>query len=193
MEKWIISLIIGYLIGSIPVSYLLVRFVGGFDLRSRGSGNLGTTNVLRALGIKYAVLNYILDMLKGAVSFWIALALFGSPFGLVGGIAAVLGHCFSPFVGFKGGKGVAVASGMLLAADWRMLGILLLVQFAVLFVTRRMSAGSLSSAASAPIVAYFLGGTFPLFYASLLVGAFVIFQHRANIGRLIRGEEKPLF
>lgn len=193
MEKWIISLLIGYLMGSVPYSYILVRLVGGYDLRTKGSGNLGTTNVMRALGIGYAVINYILDMLKGAGSFWIAQAIFGAPFGLIGGIGATLGHCFSPFVNFKGGKGVAVASGMLLAADWRVLAILLVVQFGVLFFTRRMSAGSLSSAASAPVVAWLLHGVSPLFYTALFTGIFVIFQHRANIGRLLRKEEKPLF
>ncbi len=193
MEKWIISLIIGYALGSIPFSYILVRLVEGFDLRTKGSGNLGTTNVLRTLGFGYAVLNYVLDMLKGAVSFLIIRAIFGTPMDLVAGLGAIFGHCFSPFVDFKGGKGVAVASGLLLASDARMFLVLVVIQFVMLFMTRRMSAGSITSAACAPIIAWFFNGKTPIFYAILLAGAFVIFQHRANISRLLRGEEKPLF
>jgi len=181
-----------YLLGAIPTSYLVVRLVKGQDLRRLGSGNLGATNLYRTLGWKYAVPVGLFDLLKGAIP----VVVFGPRAGggelvpLLLGVAAMLGHVFSVFVGFRGGKGVATGAGIVLGLA--PLAFLAALGVWALVVARSgyVSLGSIVAAALLPILAYFLHPDqreLVWFLAGL--GVFVIVMHRANIRRLLAGTE----
>lgn len=187
--------VLAYLLGATPTSFWVGRAVYGVDLRTQGSGNLGATNTYRVLGAKAALPVALFDVFKG----WLPAALFARWAGvdeallwsLCFGAAAILGHVFSLWVGFKGGKGVATSAGVFLAlAPWAAL--ICLGAFAlVVRGTRMVSAGSITAGALlAPAVAFTpnRGGT-PLVLFSAALAAFVIWAHRANIGRILRGEE----
>lgn len=198
MKHPVVALLASWLIGSIPWAYLAGRLLKGVDLRTYGSGNLGTTNVLRLLGAPAAIVVYALDAAKGFVPALVFPALFDfAPHGgwaIACGLVAILGHVRPVFLGFKGGgKGVATASGVFfaltpLATFACLAGFLLL-----LATTRTMSLASLTGAAILPIgVALTHGVNSLVFGVSLGVAAFVYWTHRANIGRLRRGEEPKL-
>lgn len=184
-------LVLAYLLGSIPTSYLVGR-LRGIDLRHHGSGNLGATNAFRVLGWRSALPVMFLDVAKG----WFPTVLF--PFwdgaaplewALAYGAAAILGHVFSVFVGFRGGKGVATSGGVFLAlAPWAVL-IAFALWGVVVTLTRIVSLGSLLAAVVLPMAVYVTNE--PPFEVALSVGLalFVIYAHRANVRRLVRGEE----
>ena len=182
-----------YLVGATPTSYLVGR-MRGIDLRRHGSGNLGATNAFRVLGWKAALPVMLVDVAKG----WLPAALFplwdGAPaaeWALAYGAAAIIGHVFSIYVGFRGGKGVATSAGVFMAlAPWAVL-IGLIVWGVTVTLTRIVSLGSLLAAAVLPIAVYATGETLYELWLSIGLGAFVIYAHRANIRRLLRGEEKP--
>jgi glycerol-3-phosphate acyltransferase PlsY len=185
-------LTLSYLVGAIPTSYVVGRAIRGIDLREHGSRNLGATNLYRVLGWRYAVPVGLFDAAKGAVPVW----LLGPRvpqvelLPLYCGIAAVVGHVFSPFVGFKGGKGVATAAGVVLAlAPWALLATFVLWA-AVVRVTGYVSLASVISAALFPLAAYVLSGTRgPVLGAMALLALFIIWKHRANLRRLAQGTE----
>jgi glycerol-3-phosphate acyltransferase PlsY len=194
----LIALLAAWLIGSIPWAYLAGRFLKGVDLRTYGSGNLGTTNVFRLLGAPAAIGVYALDAAKGFLPVLLFPKLFGfDPHGgwvIACGLLAIFGHVRPVFLLLKGGgKGVATASGVFfaltpLATFASLLGFLLL-----LGTTRTMSLASLTGAAILPVgVALTHGVNSLVFGVSLGVAAFVYWTHRANIGRLRRGEEPKL-
>ncbi len=196
--RFAVALLSAWLIGSIPWAYLAGRLLKGVDLRTYGSGNLGTTNVLRLLGAPAAIVVYALDAAKGAVPVLLFPKLFdfapGSGWAIACGLFAILGHVRPAFLLLKGGgKGVATASGVFfaltpLATLASLAGLLLL-----LATTRTMSMASLTGAAILPIgVALTHGVRSLVFVVSLGVVAFVYWTHRANIGRLRRGEEPKL-
>jgi len=182
-----------YLIGSIPTSYVIGKTFHGIDLREHGSGNLGATNAFRILGVKWAVPVVILDVAKGFVPVWLFASLAGVGFGwtLAFGAAAIVGHMFSVFVGFKGGKGMATSAGVLLGlAPWAVLGSLI-VWCALTFSTGYVSLGSIVAAVAMPLLVVFTphaGGNALLWFATGLA-VVVVWAHRGNIGRLARGEE----
>jgi glycerol-3-phosphate acyltransferase PlsY len=185
-------LVLSYLTGAFPTSYLAGRLFKGIDLREHGSRNLGATNVYRLFGWKYAIPVALVDVAKGAVPVWSAGA-WGPDielFPLYCGIAAVVGHVFSVFVGFKGGKGVATASGVVLALAPKALLVSLVVWGALVWLTGYVSVGSVASAAVFPFAAYFLesarGGVLVI---EIALAAFLIWKHRANLQRLARGTE----
>jgi glycerol-3-phosphate acyltransferase PlsY len=186
---WVIA---SYLVGAIPTSYLTVRLLKGQDLRTLGSGNLGATNLYRVLGWKYALPVGIFDLLKGAVPvlFFAPLAGGGDRTALLLGLAAVVGHVFSVFAGFKGGKGVATGAGVVLGlAPWAFLAAL--VTWIVLVkASGYVSLASLGAALMLPPAVYVLHPERrPLIWLFAgLAGAIVVF-HRANIRRLLAGTE----
>ena len=196
------ALLLAYLIGSIPFSLILGRVVGGIDLREHGSKNVGATNVTRLLGWRWGAMALLLDAFKGlAPTLVIPRLVESAPVHLaVGcGVAAILGHMFSCFLKFKGGKGVATSLGVVsVLAPWGALAAL--GTFNVLFAWKRIvSLGSIVAAVVFAAVQMwvlspqpFAGSKWSLAAFSLAVPALVIFRHRANIGRLIRGEEKAL-
>lgn len=189
-----VALLVAYLCGSIPAAYLAGR-AHGVDLRKYGSGNLGATNVVRVLGAKVGALVFAFDVAKGALPVallprWVAVPrpdLWAIAFGL----AAILGHVRPVFLlGRGGGKGVATASGVFFALAPLPTLASLATFAAVLYATGYVSLGSLSGAVVLPLALLVtLGATSPLFLISSAVAAFVFWTHRANIGRLRRGEE----
>lgn len=187
-----ILLAAAYLLGGIPTSFLVARAVKGIDLREHGSGNLGATNAFRVLGWKPAVPIFIVDIAKG----WFPTAFFAAWDGATGmawtlayGVAAVLGHVFSPYFGFRGGKGVATGAGVFLALAPLAVAIGLTVWIALVATTGYVSLASITAAIVLPIAIVSFQGTGPIFWLSLALALFVLVSHRANIGRLLRGEE----
>ncbi|HSJ13678.1 MAG TPA: glycerol-3-phosphate 1-O-acyltransferase PlsY [Longimicrobiales bacterium] len=188
--SWLLVLA-AYLIGATPTSYIVGRS-RGIDLREHGSGNLGATNAYRVLGWKAATPIFILDIVKG----WLPTAFFplwdGRPapeWALLYGLAAIVGHVFSVFVGFRGGKGVATSAGVFLAlAPWAVLAGLLAWTL-IVYLTGYVSLASIVAALLLPALVVALHGVSAVFWLALALSAFVIYAHRANIRRLRRGEE----
>jgi len=185
----VIALIGGYLIGSIPFGLLLVRAAGGGDIRKVGSGNIGTTNVLRAGGKKLAAATLVLDAAKGFVPILLANMYWG------GGVAeqfaaagAFLGHCFPVWLRFHGGKGVATLIGIGFGLHWTIGLSVVVVWLLAARLSRISSLGGMSAAAAAPLAALAFGHREFLLVLGLLF-AIVLIRHRANIRRLIAGEE----
>ena len=181
-----------YLLGATPTAYLAGRLARGIDLREHGSRNLGATNVYRVLGWRWAIPVALVDIIKGAVP----VALFArwagmDPWGAVAlGIAAVLGHVFSPYMGFRGGKGVATALGMFLALAPLAVAIALPVWGGILWLTGYVSLSSVIAAASFPVwVRLSQPAALPAFWASVGLAALIVFSHRANLRRLVAGTE----
>lgn len=191
------TIIIAYLIGSINSSILISKAVSGKDIRESGSGNAGATNMLRTMGKKYAVITLILDILKGVVAILIAkLAVLSGGFDwgiYAAGLAAIVGHCFPVFFGFKGGKGVATGLGVLLMWNWQTGLIVLVAALIIMAVTRYVSLGSIIAAVLfAVIEGVKLSGNIPALVCVIAVAALLVWKHRANIVRLAKGEENKL-
>ena len=181
-----------YLLGAVPASYLVARWVAGVDLRQHGSKSLGATNLFRLLGWKAAVPVAVFDVAKGAAPVLVYLAVTREPawWSLVVGAAAVLGHVFSPFVRFRGGKGVATAAGVFLAYMPGAIGAAAVVWIGLVAATGYVSLGSLSAAVTFPLFVRFLYPSRATgFVVAGCVALFVIFNHRANIRRLLAGTE----
>jgi acyl phosphate:glycerol-3-phosphate acyltransferase len=185
-------LLASYFLGAIPTSYLVSRIFAKIDLRQHGSGNLGATNLYRVLGWKYAIPVALFDVAKGAVPV-LVFAPQGSDselFALACGIAAILGHVFSVFVGFKGGKGVATAAGVMLALTPVALAVAATVWALVVMLTGYVSLGSIGAALVLPPAVFLLESpTAELLWFDTLVAAGVIILHRRNIQRLLKGTE----
>lgn len=184
--------ILSYLIGSIPFSYLLPKWIGKIDIRVHGSGNTGTTNVLRTLGMKVGILSFIGDFFKGILPTLLGLLFWGEIGAIVGGSMAVIGHCYSVWLKFKGGKGVATSAGVLIILLPKIFIILLICQFAIIGLFKYMSLASISSAILLPIFSIVFDLSFEVVLFSFLLGLFVLFKHRANIKRLLNGTESKL-
>ena len=208
MEYIIIS-IIAYLIGSINFSILISKKKAGYDIRQKGSGNAGTTNMLRNLGKKYAAITLICDVLKGVVAIGIAIIV-GNILGdtnkallvQIAGVAVVIGHTFPIFFGFKGGKGVATSLGILLMTNWQLGLICLVFALVLMALTRVVSMGSIAAAILYPILTLFVGGGHYIvessglgngyFIYSVILAIIVIFNHRENIKRILSGTENKI-
>jgi acyl phosphate:glycerol-3-phosphate acyltransferase len=191
----IVGVIISYLAGSIPSAYIAGR-LRGVDLRKHGSGNLGATNVVRVLGAKTGAVVFIADLLKGFLPVYFlpmyTETLRPELWALVYGVAAIAGHVKPIFLlGKGGGKGVATASGVFLALAFVPMLVAEVVWIATFYFTRYVSLASLLGAAVLPIaiLALYREPQSPVFVASVIIAAFVFWTHRANIGRLRRGEE----
>jgi glycerol-3-phosphate acyltransferase PlsY len=186
-------LLASYFMGAIPTSYLLSRLFAGIDLRQHGSGNLGATNLYRVLGWKYAIPAAVVDIAKGAIPVLVfAPQVSGSQlFALVCGVAAILGHVFSVFVGFKGGKGVATAAGVMLGLAPLALAVSAVVWGLLVRLTGYVSVGSIVAAAVLPLAVYLLEDTTSpaLLWIAAAIAAGVILLHRRNIQRLLKGTE----
>ncbi len=189
----VLAVLIGYVIGSLPFSFMVGKYWGKVDLRTVGSGNLGATNVVRTLGWRKGLVAFALDLFKGVAAVLLVEQLFGFPLACLSGAVSVLGHCYSVFLGWKGGKGVAVTFGIILAIQPLAAVILVVIHLVILFSIRKMSLASITSATALPVVVYLLNGLGAYFYMALFLGLFIIFQHRSNIQRLINGQEAPLF
>ena len=207
--EYIIIAIIAYLIGSINFSILISKKKAGYDIRQKGSGNAGTTNMLRNLGKKYAAITLICDVLKGVVAIGIAIIV-GNILGdtnkallvQIAGVAVVIGHTFPIFFGFKGGKGVATSLGILLMTNWQLGLICLEFALVLMALTRVVSMGSIAAAILYPVLTLFVGGGHYIvessglgngyFIYSVILAIIVIFNHRENIKRILSGTENKI-
>ena len=198
-----ILLVIAYLVGAFPTSVIVGRMTRGIDVREHGSGNAGATNTWRVLGWKAGITVLAIDVAKGALAASLvpriplgALPLATNDVAVLCGIAAVLGHVFPIYVGFRGGKGVATAAGMLVATAPVPMGIGVGVFALVLFTTGFVSLGSILLGWTVPISALLLNRFAAYHHPPLLLGLgfalalFILYTHRTNVRRLLRGEEK---
>lgn len=194
---WAGFLAFGYLLGSIPFGYLLTRAAGLGDVRQIGSGNIGATNVLRTGHKGLAAATLLLDALKGTVAVLVAHWIGGTyagmaiAAGLLAGLGAFLGHLFPAWLGFKGGKGVATYIGVLLGAFWPGALVFMGVWLAAAFATRYSSLSALAASVLTPAVLFAVGET-PAALLAMLMTALLLWKHRANISRLMKGEEPKI-
>jgi len=187
----IVAVILGYLSGSIPFGLLFTRWAGLGDVRAIGSGNIGATNVLRTGNKKLAALTLLADAVKGTIPILVMKALGGESAGLIAGLAAFAGHLFPVWLGFKGGKGVATNIGILFGLYWPLGLIFLAVWLAMAFLFRMSSLSALTASALSPLWAWLLGKP-TLVLPLLLIGLLIWIMHRANIARLLKGEEAKI-
>ena len=190
----LIVIVAGYLLGSISTGVVLSRLFAKTDIRSQGSGNAGTTNMLRVLGRKMALLTFIGDMLKGIIAVFIGKWLIGGELGgLLGVVGAVLGHYYPLYFGFKGGKGIATSFGSLLFV-FPVQALLAFAVFLILVaVTHYVSVGSIAAAITLPLLIVITRVQEPtLWIITVCIGASVVWRHRANIKRLMNHTENKL-
>lgn len=208
MATYIIIAVIAYLIGSINFSIILSKRMAGFDIREKGSGNAGTTNMLRSVGKKAAVITLICDILKGVVSILIAVLvgkiiknLDNALLVQLAGIFVIIGHTFPVFFKFKGGKGIATALGVLLIINWQIGLICLIFALVLMALTKMVSVGSIAAAILFPILVAFIdqnyivptsNSNWSYLVFSIIVSLLVIFNHRANVQRILNGTENRL-
>ena len=205
MAAYIIVGIVAYLIGSISFSVIFSKKMAGFDVREKGSGNAGATNMLRSVGKKAAVLTLLCDALKGVVAIIFAIIVGAiaknSDKALlvqIAGILVVIGHTFPVFFNFKGGKGVATALGVLLMTNWKIGLICLVFALVIMALTRIVSAGSVVAAVLFPVLVLFMHTNYTIsegssyFVYSIILAVIVLFNHRSNIKRILSGTENKL-
>ena len=205
MAAYIIVGIVAYLIGSISFSVIISKKMAGFDVREKGSGNAGATNMLRSVGKKAAILTLLGDALKGVVAILFAIIVGAiaksadkSLLVQIAGILVVVGHTFPIFFGFKGGKVVATSLGVLLMTNWKIGLICLVFALVLMAVTRMVSLGSIGAAVLFPVLVLFIHTNFTIsegssyFVYSVILAAIVIFNHRANVQRILNGTENKL-
>ena len=203
MVAYVIISIIAYFIGSISFSVIFSRKFAGFDVREKGSKNAGSTNVLRTVGKKVALITLICDILKGIVSILIAYIVSkfykevnGAILVQLAGFFAVLGHTFPIFFEFRGGKGVATALGVLMLCNWQIGLICLVFALVLMFITRMVSLGSIMAAILFPVLTifitsnYLVEGNYIVF--GICMALLIVFNHRANLKRIIDGNENKL-
>lgn len=203
MATYIIVSIIAYLLGSISFSVIFSKKIGGFDVRTKGSGNAGSTNVLRTVGKKAAALTLLCDCLKGVVAVLVAViagniakSVDSALLVQLAGIFVVVGHSFPIFFKFKGGKGVATSLGVILIINWRIGLICLVFALLLMILTKFVSLGSVAAAILFPVLTifihsnYIVSGNYIIF--GIILALFVIYNHRSNINRLLEGKENKL-
>jgi glycerol-3-phosphate acyltransferase PlsY len=185
------ALAFGYLCGSIPFGLILTRAGGLGDVRAIGSGNIGATNVLRTGNKRLAAATLILDVAKGAFAAWVG-SRWGPDTAILAGVGAFLGHIWPVWLKFRGGKGVATFIGVLAGLFWPAALVFCAVWMVVAAITRYSSASALAAAAATPAVLYWFQER-QLAELFVFMGVIVFITHRANIARLVRGEESKIF
>ena len=203
MATYILVTIIAYLIGSVSFSVIFGKKFAGIDVRKKGSGNAGTTNTLRTAGKKAAILTLLCDCLKGVVAVLIALIAGkiirdtdGALLVQLAALAVIIGHVFPVLFQFKGGKGVATSLGILLIINWKIGLICLVFALVLMALTRMVSLGSIGAAILYPVLTLFIHENYIVkgnyFVFALILAAFVVFNHRENVKRLLEGKENKL-
>lgn len=209
MIVYIIMAVIAYAIGSVNFSVIFSKKLAGFDVREKGSGNAGATNMLRSVGKKAAALTLICDILKGVLSISIAMIL-GNIIAdtnkellvQIAGISVIIGHTFPIFFGFKGGKGVATSLGVLLMSNWQIGLICLVFALVLMILTKMVSLGSCAAAVLFPVLTLFINDNYTVltegkngrvyFIYSVILAIIVLYNHRSNIKRILNGTENKL-
>ena len=191
MSIWqVLFVILSYFIGAIPFAYIIVRLVKKIDIRTVGSGNTGATNAARVLGKWGFIAVFLCDSIKGFIPVLLSLHYYGeAPITLVISAVVILGHTYTIFLGFKGGKGVATGAGVFMALAPHEIAIAGLVFAVVFYFTRMVSAGSIISGLALFIAVFFMSSWFALKVVTGIIVFFVIFKHRSNIKRILKGEE----
>ncbi len=201
MEAYITISIVAYAIGSINFAVLFSRKFAGFDVREKGSKNAGTTNVLRTVGKKVALLTLVCDILKGVAAILVAISaqIMWEGFDMfilkyIAGFMVILGHTFPIFFEFRGGKGVATAIGVLLMLNWKIGLICLVFGILIIAISKMVSLGSISAAVLFPVLTIFIQEDVKLvgIVFSFLIALLVVFNHRSNIKRIKEGKENKL-
>ena len=205
MATYIIVALVAYLIGSVSFSVIISKKMAGFDVREKGSGNAGATNMLRSVGTKAAVLTLLCDALKGVVAIIFAIIVGAiaknSDKALlvqIAGILVVIGHTFPVFFNFKGGKGVATSLGVLLMTNWKIGLICLVFALVLMALTRMVSMGSVGAAVLFPVLVLFINTNYTIsdgssyFVYSIILALIVAFNHRSNIQRILDGTENKI-
>lgn len=206
MAAYIIIAITAYLVGSINFSIIISKRMAGFDVREKGSGNAGTTNMLRSVGVKAAAITLLCDILKGVVVILIAILIGNIVDGLddallvqLAGIFVIIGHTFPIFFGFKGGKGIATSLGVLLMINWQIGLICLVFALILMVITRMVSVGSIAAAILFPVLVIFIGQNYIVpvnnwsyLIFSIIVAVLVLFNHRENLKRIFTGKENKI-
>ncbi len=187
--KMVLAVVIAYFLGNISPSTLLAK-AAGLDIKKEGSGNAGTTNALRVLGKKAALITLVVDIGKGFVAVELGYLLSTPQTAMFCALAAFVGHVWPVVFKFKGGKGVATAFGVLLGINWQLALAALAVVAVVVILSRMVSLGSITGAAAFPVLAYFMEPDF--LYVGTFMAVLLIYNHRGNIKRLIKGEENKL-
>jgi glycerol-3-phosphate acyltransferase PlsY len=193
--KSVTILFASYFVGSVPFGLIIARWWAGIDVREHGSGNIGATNVYRVVGKPAGVVVFLLDMLKGMWAPLVAhYVLHLPPWWQVGaGLAAILGHSASPFLGFKGGKGVATSLGVLFGLAWQTGVICFALWGILLWITGYVSVASIIASLSAtPFIAVFYPGDYARLIMAVVGGLMILYKHRSNIDRLRKGEERNI-
>lgn len=209
MIIYIIMAIIAYCIGSVNFSVIISKKVAGFDVREKGSGNAGSTNMLRSIGKGAALITLLCDVLKGIIAIVISIVIGNIVKDAnkelllqIAGVAVVLGHTFPVFFQFKGGKGVATSLGILLMSNWQIGLICLVFALVLMALTRIVSLGSCAAAVLFPVLTLFINEHYTVltegkngnvyFVYSLILAMIVLYNHRSNIKRLLNGTENKL-
>ena len=205
MVAYIIVALIAYLIGSINFSIIISKRMAGFDVREKGSGNAGTTNMLRSVGKEAALITLVCDILKGIVAIVVAIIIGAIWQDLdrallvqLAALLVVIGHTFPVFFKFKGGKGVATSLGVLLMINWKIGLICLVFALVLIALTRMVSLGSVGAVILYPILVLFIDTNFTVsegtgyFVFSVLLALIVAFNHRTNIKRMLEGKENKI-
>ena len=203
----VVALLFSYLLGSIPTAYLFTKFLKGIDIRKVGSGNVGATNAMRVLGKRLGITVLLLDILKG----FVAVVFLGNYFIhkpvllqeqnllILMGLCCICGHNWTIFLQFKGGKGIATSFGVLLALSIKISGLgliivlLILIWLVVFLISKIVSLSSIFAAVSLPIFCFFFKQSVSVLSLSLLLSVFIVIRHKANLSRILRGEEPRLY
>lgn len=186
--KYIFIIVGGYLLGSVSFSIILSRMLG-VDVRKKGSGNAGATNMARSFGLPAGFVTLAGDFLKAAVVMFIAYRLCGDWGLMAGGAACITGHCFPIFYNFRGGKGISVGAAIGLAIDWRVFVGIVIVFLIAAFVSKKVSLGSICAAAAIIVLSLVFAVPLPRLLLAVYAAALAVFQHRSNIKRLADGTE----
>ena len=192
--KTLLMVIVAYLLGSIPTAYIVGRWKAGLDITQHGSGNVGGTNALRVLGVGPAILVAVSDVSKALLPTLLATRLLGGNTWptLAVALAAIVGHNYSVYLGFKGGKGIATTLGACVVLFPKQLLIMLVLAVLVVATTRYVSLGSILLVVGLPVVLYRHQASMPELYFALVVALLGLWRHRQNIARLLKGTENPL-
>lgn len=190
---YVLGFVLGHLCGSVPSGLWIVKALHGIDIRDYGSKNIGTTNVFRTVGPKTAVMVLVADAFKGIAAVWLVSSYFHNPLlDVVTALGALLGHNYSVFLGFKGGKGVATALGLLVFLMPKVAVGSFAVWLVLVLATRYVSLGSIVAAVVTPVLAWYL--EYPLAYVifATIAAFFVVVRHKENIHRLLTGTESKI-
>ena len=185
----VLSAVIAYLLGSVCASIPLSKRCMGEDIRQKGSGNAGATNAARVFGLKAGLVTLALDMAKTVAAMLIGKVLAGMTGEALSGAMCIIGHCFPLYFGFRGGKGVSVGAALGLMTGLPALGIIMAVFFAGAVISRKVSLGSVLAAVSLPAASWLTGAGKEMLIMNAFSAALVVFMHRGNIARLIKGTE----